>query len=406
MRIPYRAALVTAAAALGLIATSVAPAHAAATGYARCPSGRFCVFDGQDGQGAMAAYTTPQADLGTWRTRAASVDNRTGSPFFCMYSRTNYRFTDPVHDIRALAVGTGTGENLSRYQDQNSHLAHNLGSVRWAHTARQCLGATDYLPWNSPDTAAAGAPAAFGDLDGDGRPDLLNRTYGGRLYFLRGDGTGTLIGAGWNSMTALTRHGDLNGDGTEDLLARDTGGELWMYPGNGKGWFGARKLIGGGWNTMTAIQAVGDLDGNGTGDLVARDTTGKLWMYPGDGNGRFGPRLLIGTAWNVMRAFAGIGDLGGDGRNDLVVSDSSGKLWLYPGNGKGWFGTRTMIGSGGWGPLTTLRGVGDITGDGRPDLLAAQTQPFGEIHFYAARAGGTLAYSSTNGELDAGDGLF
>jgi len=355
MRISLRAALVTAAAALGLIATSVAPAQAA-TGYARCASGRFCVFDGQDGQGAMASYTTPQADLGTWRTKASSVYNHTGYKYFCLYSRTNYQYIDPVHDVELLDIGTNVGDNLYYYHDANSHLDNNVGSIRWAHTARQCQGGPEYLPWDSPDAGNPGTPAPFGDLNGDGNPDLLNRTYGGRLYFLRGDGTGALIGAGWNSMTALTRHGDLNGDGTEDLLARDTAGRLWMYPGNGKGWFGARRLIGGG--------------------------------------------------WQVMRAFAGIGDLSGDGHDDLVVSDSSGKLWLYPGNGKGWFGARTMIGSGGWSPFTTLRGVGDITRDGHPDLLAAETQAFGQVRFYAGRAGGTIAYNGTDDYLDEGDALF
>jgi Peptidase inhibitor family I36/FG-GAP-like repeat len=356
MRISFRAALVTAAAALGLISASVAPAHAAATGYARCPSGRFCVFDGQDGQGAMASYTTPQADLGTWRTKASSVYNHTGYQYFCMYSRTDYQYVDAVHDVEVLDAGTNVGDDLYYYHDQNSHLDNNLGSVRWAHTIRQCQGGPEYMPWDNGEAGTPGTPASFGDLNRDGLPDLLNRTYGGRLYFLRGDGTGTLIGAGWNSMTALTRHGDLNGDGAEDLLARDTAGTLWMYPGNGKGWFGARRLIGGG--------------------------------------------------WNVMRTFAGIGDLSGDGRSDLVVSDSSGKLWLYPGNGKGWFGTRKMIGTAGWGPFTTLIGVGNLGGDGHPDLLAAKSPAMGgEVDLYDGRSGTAIGYLGVNSQIDAGDAL-
>ncbi|MBD0736459.1 hypothetical protein [Streptomyces sp. CBMA29] len=43
------------------------------------------------------------------------------------------------------------------------------------------------------------------------------------MYFLRGDGRGTLIGGGWNAMTAVNRHGDLigdaDGDNVNDLYA-------------------------------------------------------------------------------------------------------------------------------------------------------------------------------------------
>jgi hypothetical protein len=118
---------------------------------------------------------------------------------------------------------------------------------------------------------------------------------------------------------------------------------------------------------------------------------------------------LIGGGWNVMRAFAGVGDLSGDGRNDLVVSDSSGKLWLYPGNGRGWFGTRTMIGTGGWGPFTTLLGYSTVPTDSRPGLLAVQSVApdglGGEVRFYRGLNGGRLAAGEVNAFIDCGDAL-
>ncbi|MCX5385862.1 FG-GAP-like repeat-containing protein [Streptomyces sp. NBC_00083] len=385
MRTKLRAALVTAAAALGLVATSVVPAQAAPTGYDRCPRGTFCVFDGARGQGAMASYSTPQRDFGSWRSKASSVINRTGYEELCLYSRTNFEYLDAVHDWEVSTSGEW-GMDLSSYSDKNGHMDNNLGSARWAHTSRECHGGTENLDWSTPRTPGSGPAQPFGDLNRDGAPDLLQRSYAGRLWFLR-DGGGLLIGGGWNSMTALTRHGDLTSDGNEDLLARDAAGNLYMYPGNGKGWFGTRLLIGGGWNTMSAIQAAGDLNGDGKGDLLARDTSGQLWMYPGNGRGWFGKRLLIGGGWNVMKAFAGPGDLNGDGKNDLVVSDTSGKLWLYPGNGRGWFGTRVMIGTGGWAGFDSLLGIGDYDGDGHPDLLATG----GFACLYRGLAGGRLA---------------
>ncbi|GGP90489.1 FG-GAP-like repeat-containing protein [Streptomyces melanogenes] len=404
MRISLRAALVSTAAALGLAATSVVPAQAA-SGFDRCPQGRFCVFDGAEGQGAMVSYTTPQSNLGSWRSRASSVINRTGYGEACLYSRTNYEVLDSVHDV-LLSYSGNVGVNLSSYTDNNSHLDNNLGSVRWAHTLRECEGRAEPVDWSYTEVPDNGPAQAFGDLNRDGRPDLLHRSYVGRLWFLPGGSTGKLIGGGWKSMTALTRHGDLNGDGTEDLLARDTTGKLWMYPGNGRGSFGERRLIGGGWNSMSRLQSAGDLTGDGKGDLLARDTSGRLWLYPGNGRGSLGDRRLVGGGWNAMDAFAAPGDLNGDGRNDLVVSDTSGRLWLYPGNGRGNFNNRTMIGTGGWRSFTTLIGIGDLDRDGHPDLLATKNGDYTDVRVYHGLKGGRLTPGTLVGYVEDSDALF
>jgi hypothetical protein len=42
----------------------------------------------------------------------------------------------------------------------------------------------------------------------------------------------------------------------------------------------------------------------------------------------------------------GVGDITGDGKADLVSRDSAGNVWRNNGNGKGWFGARTRIATG------------------------------------------------------------
>jgi hypothetical protein len=66
-------------------------------------------------------------------------------------------------------------------------------------------------------------------------------------------------------------------------------------------------------------------------------------------------RVRIGAGWNVMTALAGAGDLSGDGRADLVARDRLGQLWLYPGNGHGRLLARVRIGAG-WNVMTALAG--------------------------------------------------
>ncbi|MFI0717787.1 FG-GAP-like repeat-containing protein [Streptomyces sp. NPDC021224] len=401
-----RAIVVAAAAALGLSAGAMAPAHAAATGWNRCPKGSFCLFDGLNGTGSMIAYTSSHSSLGSWDNKADSVYNRTGMHAVSMYSLPGYRYDDPVHDVVVNWDDSGESQlNLDGFADANSHMLNNLSSFRLAHTAREAEGGPEYLQWQDPTWSSGGSGLAFSDLNNDGNSDMLLRTWSGKLWYLPGDGSGTLIGSGWNAMSALTRHGDFTGEGSEDLLARDTTGKLWLYPGNGRGAFTSRKLIGSGWNAMSALQAAGDLTGDGKDDLLARDTTGKLWLYPGNGRGAFTTRKLIGSGWNAMRAFAAPGDLNGDRRNDLVVSDSAGKLWLYPGNGKGAFTTRKALGASGWGRFDTLLGS-HYSGGSRPDLLAIAPPEDGVVFLYESRSGGTLAAGQYIDYIETGDKLL
>jgi hypothetical protein len=95
---------------------------------------------------------------------------------------------------------------------------------------------------------------------------------------------------------------DFNTDGKSDVLARDSSGALWLYPGNGTGGWLSRSVVGSGWNVMTAILSPGDFNGDGTADVLARDSSGNLWLYPGNGSGGWLSRRLVGSGWNVMTA--------------------------------------------------------------------------------------------------------
>ncbi|MCB5165149.1 trypsin-like serine protease [Streptomyces bambusae] len=97
-----------------------------------------------------------------------------------------------------------------------------------------------------------------GDLTGDGKTDLIARDSAGALYLYPGTGTaGTgafgsrvRIGTGWNIYNQITMTGDVNNDGKADLLARDSAGTMWLYKGTGKSGatFATRAGFGGGWN--------------------------------------------------------------------------------------------------------------------------------------------------------------
>ena len=162
---------------------------------------------------------------------------------------------------------------------------------------------------------------------------------------------------------------DFNGDWKNDVLARwTTTASLRLYAGTGSGTLGLGTQIGTGWGGMSLLETPGDLSGDGAHDVLARETaTGYLWLYKGNGAGGWRlPRVGLGAGWGAMNAIVGIGDLSGDERPDIVARQTStGQLWLYPGTGASGWKPRVLVGTG-WNAYSAVVGAGDLTGDGAP----------------------------------------
>ncbi|MFD6619025.1 FG-GAP repeat domain-containing protein [Streptomyces albidoflavus] len=210
-------------------------------------------------------------------------------------------------------------------------------------------------------TAASGWPTTtkavpFGDLNGDNCNDVLVRVASGELRSYRPGCDKPLapsvpytkIGSGWNNYDSLVSPGDLNGDGLPDLLARKIStGDLYAYPGRSDGTLSTRTRIGAGWSGYT-IAPAGDVNGDGIGDVFARRKDGTLFRYEGAGDGTWKQRTQLFQNWgNSYNAVIGVGDLTGDGRDDLIARDTSGNLYRYSGTADGKLTSRSRI-AGGW----------------------------------------------------------
>jgi hypothetical protein len=164
---------------------------------------------------------------------------------------------------------------------------------------------------------------------------------------------------------------DWSGDAKADVLAVNGDGALLLYETNGAGVFSPGRPIGSGWAQFTALLST-EWSGDGRQDLLARQQDGTLLMYRGNGRGGFvtGTGEHLGGGWQNFTALLAPGDFNGDGRPDILARQSDGALLLYRGNGdSGFTGTAVVVG-GGWQGFTALLAPGDFSGDGNPDVLA------------------------------------
>ncbi|MFD4857099.1 FG-GAP repeat domain-containing protein [Streptomyces atratus] len=196
----------------------------------------------------------------------------------------------------------------------------------------------------------------FGDMGSDRCAEMLVRMPNGELRRYAGkcgdpytpNSSHTSLGTGWNAYNVLTAPGDLTGDGRTDLLARKAStSDIYLFANDGHGKLKAGVKIRSSWTGYTKIVGAGDLNGDGYGDVLARHKDGTLYRYDGTATGKLKERVKVFSAWGASyNAIVGVGDITGDGKADLVERDSSGNLYRNNGNGKGSFGSRTKIATG------------------------------------------------------------
>ncbi|MCW2762612.1 MAG: N-acetylmuramoyl-L-alanine amidase, family 2, partial [Marmoricola sp.] len=197
-------------------------------------------------------------------------------------------------------------------------------------------------PWSGMDQIVA-----VGDVNGDGRGDVLGRTRSDRTTRVyRGDGAGhvSLPGVGATTVfryaNMITAAGDWNRDGRNDVLMRDTAtGWLWMVPGLGTGKFGTPVLLSKSWKSFTATAVAGDLTGDGRPDIVGIHRNGYVYAAASTTTGRlsgFSRRQYVGKTYDAI--LGGGRSMTADSYGDILLrSSSNGRVILLPGK-RGGFG--------------------------------------------------------------------
>jgi hypothetical protein len=324
------------------------------------------------------------------------------------FSCTGTENSDPP-DFRITTIKTGRGAGSVEVADLNKDSFPDI-AVANAEDSTIAIFLND---GKGNFTAAAGSPfyansfpndIAIADCNKDGNPDLcIANTEVSALTVLAGNGKGQFQQVRNSPFTVHSKphtHGiavaDFNGDGNPDL-ATDSWAEnrIVVIFGDGKGAFSDERFYTVGKHPYQRLRTA-DVNKDGYADIVTTNLDGNnASVLLGQGDGTF--REANGSPFPCGDAPFGvaIGDINGDGNPDLAIANSptitaenkgSDGLWILLGNGTGAF--TTLKGS----PFKTGKSpsrlaIGDVNGDGVNDIVVTNYNDKSITIFYMGKNG-------------------
>ena len=179
---------------------------------------------------------------------------------------------------------------------------------------------------------------------------------------MTGDGTGDLVGFGDTGVLVSINNGDNSFTSPTKLVLNDFGHNA------------------GGWRVDKHLRYLSDIRGVGRCDIVGFGDSGVL-VSKNDGNGNFNPvRIAVDNfgyeagGWRLDRHLRFLGDVTGDGLPDIVGFGET-DVYVSTNNGNGTFAPAQAVidcfcyNAGGWRVEQHPRFIADLTGDGKIDVI-------------------------------------
>ncbi len=281
---------------------------------------------------------------------------------------------------RTLAAGDLNADGIA-----DLAVANNTGNRDGSVSLLMGVGDGSFEATTSLATGRGPVGLAIGDLDRDGRPDIVvtnSAAHSIQAYLNTSAGGGPATFSspyGWNSAGYFPHSlaiADFNSDGWDDLAITNNGGvwtqganvAVFLSTTNGAGSISFAPATTYAAGELPNFAAAADLNGDGNRDLaVANGAAPNLSLLFGSGAGGFGPAtpLPVGDLQFTVQ----IADLNADGIPDLAVPTQSRAVALSN-DGTGGFGTSGLYPVG---IYPRMLAIGDLNGDGAPDLATANS---------------------------------
>ncbi|MFY9660906.1 MAG: FG-GAP-like repeat-containing protein [Terriglobales bacterium] len=275
-------------------------------------------------------------------------------------------------------------------------LSGRVEPLATAESRRKYTRQLSSLSFANPIDYASGGYAqavAVADLNGDGKPDMVvgnlvcldrNESNGvcieaeGAVSVLLGNGDGTFqpeVSYTWGGPPVVSvAIGDLNGDGIPDLaVACNTDGSagsvVSVLIGKGDGTFQTPVSYSSGSENSIASVVIADVNGDGHPDLITANGGPDVGVLLNNGNGTFQNAVTYSVGGPGLEASSvAVGDLNGDGYPDLAVATNCGECGgsVLLGNGDGTFHAPIYFDAG---QGISSVAMADLNGDGKLDLV-------------------------------------
>lgn len=222
---------------------------------------------------------------------------------------------------------------------------------------------------------------AIGDMDGDGKSDILVTSQSGGIYILRNtSSSGSLSFASASSFSTggncyHVAVGDIDGDGKLDIATANYGSNNITVLRNtsSAGSLSFASAVSMSLSTALGV-VVADIDGDGRMDVTGVSNGGSIKVFLNTSTTSGTITFDSGTSASTASNPYGIacGDIDGDNLIDIVVQHHSSSVGIFRNTssvGSVSFATRSDYSATG----TNAPSLGDIDGDGKLDVVVSQS---------------------------------
>jgi gliding motility-associated-like protein len=344
----------------------------------------------------ISSFSPASGPVGTIVTITGTGFSTTASSNIVFFGATMATVSSATATSLTVSVPAGASYQTISILNGTTQLAgYSSSPFIVTFPGHNSIAANDFAAQVNFTTAATPVNIATADLDGDGKPDLVVVNNGANtISLLRNTSTnGSITSSSFATKVDLTTGSipyyvaiaDLDGDGKPEIVvANNVGNSVSVfYNKSTKGSITTGSFSGKvdfAVGTAPRSVAIGDIDGDGKADLIVSNTTSNnvsiLMNTTTTGSitaSSFAAAVNFATG-SGPRGIA-VGDLDGDGKPDLAIADFGASTVSVLRN----TATAGVINSSSFAATVDITcglhpyvvAIGDIDGDGKPDMAVA-----------------------------------